>query len=156
MENDTMNAIEAWLLAEGYTLNKLSHENTQWLLEARDPDNRPFLIGLQKTPEDQIRIQATLSFDPGAQSRFTALSKEDRDNYLWEVKFRLLQMGLNFTGFGDPMQQVAVVKSLYLDGFNKNLFIHTLETVRNALLVVLWSFHRELAEDPDITGGMIH
>jgi len=156
MENNAKNTIQEWLIAEGWTLKELSHENTQWLIEARDPEKRPFLISQQKTPGDQIRIQATLAFDQSAQSDFAALPKDKKDRYFWELKFGLLQMGLNFVGLGEPLQRVVLTKHLYIDGFNKTLFIHTLDLVRNALLMVLWALHREMAKDPDISGQVIH
>jgi hypothetical protein len=156
MENNTQNTVQTWLTTEGWALKDLAHENTRWLIEARDPEKRPFLISQQKTPEDQVRIQAILAFDESAQSNFAALPKDKKDRCFWEIKFRLLQMGMNFVGLGEPLKRVVLTKNLYLDGFNKNLFMHTIETVRNAMLMVLWALQREMAKDTGITGQMIH
>jgi len=156
MEKNMKNTIETWLRAEDWALKNLSHKKTRWLIEARDPDKRPFLISQRKSPGDQIRVQAVLTLDPGAQSGFAALPQDRKEHYFWDVKFRLLQMGLNFTGLGEPLKRLVLTKNLYLDGFNKNLFIHTLETVRNAMLTVLWALHREITEAPVVTGQVIH
>ncbi len=131
-----------WLLDEGWTVSEQEHEDAVWLLDARDSGQRRLVIGLSRKPADQLRIQAGVKFTPAQQQQFAALQGELRSRIIWELRFRLLAMNVDFQGLGDPLEQVALSQRIYLDGLTKDAFLQRISQVKNSLLTVIWSVVR--------------
>ncbi len=136
--------IEEWLSGEGWSVTELTHDQTQWLLRAQDQQQGILIVGQSKAPEDQLRLQADINIDPAHREKLGELSEKQRDEMLWRLRFSLLEMNLQFTGLSASPERVTVFRHLYLDGLNKNLFMEAVGRVRSAVLMMIWSFRREL------------
>jgi hypothetical protein len=141
--------IEEWLNGEGWSVSELTHDQTQWLLRAQDQQQGVLLVGQSKAPEDQLRLQADINIDPAHREKLGELSEKQRDEMLWQLRFSLLEMNLQFTGLSASPERITVFRHLYLDGLNKNLFMEAVGRVRSAVLMIIWRFRREL--DPKLT-----
>ncbi|MEJ2167166.1 MAG: DUF2299 family protein [Desulfobacterales bacterium] len=60
---------------------------------------------------------------------------------MWNLRYRLLQMNVDFVGVAEPIQDVILTQRIYLDGLTKDAFIQRFLTVRNAIIAVIWSMH---------------
>jgi hypothetical protein len=136
--------IEEWLSGEGWSVSELTHDQTQWLLRAQDQQQGILIVGQSKAPGDQLRLQADINIDPAHREKLGELSEKQRDEMLWRLRFSLLEMNLQFTGLSASPERVTVFRHLYLDGLNKNLFMEAVGRVRSAVLMMIWSFRREL------------
>ncbi len=151
----TREMIQTWLLGEGWQLTEQSHEHAQWLLRIEDKSKRVMSIALRKTPSDQIAIQATVNVAEDHRQRFASLPDEIRRSALWDMRFLLLGMNVEFRGVGDPLEQVLVSQRIYLEGLSKDVFAQRLSLVKNALIAVIWSLMRRLegTVSPEEAGG---
>lgn len=140
--------VETWLMDEGWTLSENSHAGACWLVQAEDQAQRRLLVGQTKSPGDQVRIQATVVVAADHREHFESLPAEVRDAILWELRFRLLNMGVDFSGIGEPLERVTVAQRIYLDGLTKDRFLQRLAVVKNALIAVIWSIGRRLSHLP--------
>jgi hypothetical protein len=146
--DQTRNQVEQWLKAEGWSISELKHDQTRWLLRAQDQQQGIVLVGQSKTPEDQLRLQADINIDPAHREKLGELTASQKDDMLWKLRFSLLEMNLQFTGLSADPERITVFRHLYLDGMNKNLFMDTVGRVRSAVLMIIWTFRREL--DPKL------
>ena len=73
---------------------------------------------------------------------------EVKDAILWELRFRLLNMSVDFSGIGEPLERVTVAQRIYLDGLTKDRFLQRVAVVKNALIAVIWSIGRRLSHLP--------
>jgi hypothetical protein len=140
--------VQTWLMGEGWSLSEKSNEGASWLLQAEDPAQRRLLVGQTKSPADQVRIQATIVVAADHREHFEALPAEVKDAILWELRFRLLNMSVDFSGIGEPLERVTVAQRIYLDGLTKDRFLQRVAVVKNALIAVIWSIGRRLSHLP--------
>jgi hypothetical protein len=148
MTNDVREIIQCWLLAADYSISEVQAPDAQWVLRAT-PQSGPFLlVGLNKRPEDQIRIHSGLTIAENHKPALANLPPDARSAFLWELRFALLKMNLVFTGIEDAPEQIAVYKHLYLEGLSKTPFMDAFELVRNGFFLVAWSFHRQFDSSP--------
>jgi len=140
--------VQTWLMGEGWSLSEKSNEGASWLVQAEDPAQRRLLVGQTKSPADQVRIQATVVVATDHREHFEALPAEVKDAILWELRFRLLNMSVDFSGIGEPLERVTVAQRIYLDGLTKDRFLQRVAVVKNALIAVIWSIGRRLSHLP--------
>ncbi len=140
--------IQAWLLAEGWSISEKSHESAFWLIQVEDRAQRKLLVGQARSPRDQLRIQAAIAVAPDHRSAFQGLPESVRQDLLWELRFRLLSMNVEFTGISEPLEKVTVTHKVYMDGLTKDRFLDRVAIVRNAVIAVVWSIVRRLGTVP--------
>lgn len=140
--------VQAWLMGEGWSVSEKNHADATWLIQAEDRAGRKLLVGQARSPEDQLRIQATVAVAPEHKAKFESLPPETREDALWDLRFRLLGMSVEFDGLGEPLERVTVTQRIYLDGLTKDSFLLRVAAVKNALIAVIWSIGRRLKHVP--------
>lgn len=149
--------ITQWLLAEGWQLSERPHPEAVWLLEARDTADRFVLVGQKKAKNGQILIEATVGISPEHREQLAALSPEARQEILWELRFALLHLGLEFHAVQEPLERVSLGQRIYEDGLTQDAFLQRVSLVRNGILAVVWTISRRLrtvaaANEPSALG----
>jgi hypothetical protein len=71
--------------------------------------------------------------------QFKKLPEDKRREVLWNLRYRLLLMNVDFIGVAEPIQDVILTQRIYLDGLTKDAFIQRFLTLRNEVIVVIWS-----------------
>jgi len=146
--------VQNWLMNEGWQISEQSHPNLTWLIRAEDAAQRRILVGQSKARPDMILLEARVNLADEHQKMFENLPQEKRREILWDLRFRLLAMKVDFAGVAEPMQSVQVTQRIYLDGLTKDNFIQRFANVRNALITVIWSIIQNLegVEPPSESG----
>ncbi len=96
---------------------------------------------------DRISIEAGITIIDDHVNKFAGLPKKKMREFLWDLRFALLQMDVAFQGLSEPLQQVMVGQTLYCDALTKDLFMQRLSEVEKAVLLVIWKVGR-LMEEP--------
>ncbi len=136
--------VTEWLLAEGWQLAERSHQDATWLLEARDSAHRVLLVGQKRSRMDQVLIEATVGISPEHREGLTGLTPAARQDLAWDLRFRLLQLGLEFNGVQEPLERISLGQRIYRDGLSKDAFLQRVSLVRNGILAVIWTVARQL------------
>ena len=106
---------------------------------------------------DQVLIFAILQLEEATCDQIMQLPMAERRELLWDVRFRLLQLGVEFDGITEPPQRVTVGLAIYRDGLGKDNLLRRMTQVHNATLAAAWTFARKFAEPPpERTMGLIH
>nr|WP_320190173.1 DUF2299 family protein [uncultured Desulfobacter sp.] len=145
MEN-VRDKIQNWLMGEGWQIAEQDHPNLEWIIRAEDAGGRRILVSHSKAREDLIYLEARVNIEEDYRQRFESLSGDKRREILWDLRFRLLQMNVDFGGVGEPMQGVVLTQRIYLDGLTKDAFIQRFNIVRNAEIAVIWSVIQNLED----------
>jgi hypothetical protein len=140
--------IQSWLMGEGWTLSEKNHGTANWLIEARDSGGRHLVIGQRQGKEDQILLEGAVAVAEPHQQQLAALSGVERQEMLWNLRFALLTLGVEFHGVEEPMTRVMIGQRIYLDGLTKDRFLQRVSRVRNGVLLVIWSVARQLKLAP--------
>jgi hypothetical protein len=141
---DARDKIQNWLMSEGWQIAEQSHPGMKWLIKAEDDGGRRILVGQSKTRDDLIHLEARVNIEDDFRQRFESLPEDKRREILWGLRFRLLQMNVDFTGVTEPMAAVVLTQRIYLDGLTKDSFIQRFLLVRNAEIAVIWSVIQNL------------
>jgi hypothetical protein len=140
----TRDQVQNWLMSEGWQISEQTHPDLTWLVRAEDAAKRRILIGQSKSRPDLILLEARVNLAEEHYKLFENLPQEARRKILWDLRFRLLAMNVDFTGIAEPMRSVQVTQRIYLDGLTKDSFIQRFTNVRNALITVIWSIIQNL------------
>jgi hypothetical protein len=140
----TREKVQKWLMSEGWQISEQPHPDLEWLIRAEDAAQRRILIGQNKATPDQIHLEARVSLADDHRKMFENLPQEKRRQILWDLRFRLLSMNVDFAGIAEPMQAVSLTQGIYLDGLTRDTFLQRFSIVRNAVITVIWSIIRNL------------
>ena len=140
----TRDRVQNWLMGEGWQIAEQSHPNMAWLIRAEDGAQRRLLLGQNKARPDHIHLEAQVNISDEHRKKFESLPDEKRREALWNLRFRLLLMNVEFTGVTEPMQAVVLTQRIYLDGLTRDAFIQRFLGVRNAVIAVIWSIIQDL------------
>jgi hypothetical protein len=136
--------VQSWLMSEGWQISEQAHPDLTWLVRAEDAAKRRILVGQSKARPDMILLEARVNLADEHRKMFENLPQDKRRKILWDLRFRLLSMKVDFAGVTEPMQSVQVTQRIYLDGLTKDNFLQRFVTVRNALITVIWSIIQNL------------
>lgn len=151
--------IQNWLMSEGWQIAEQAHPDMTWLIRVEDAGGRKVLVGQSKAREDLIQLEARVNIEDEYRQKFESLPEDKRREILWDLRFRLLDMNVDFVGVTEPMEAVMLIQRIYLDGLTKDSFIQRFLIVRNAEIAVIWSVIQNLegVEPPaESTDAKVH
>jgi hypothetical protein len=144
--DETRDKVQNWLMSEGWQIAEPTHPEFAWLIRAEDGGERRILVGQNKAREDRVHLEANVKISDDHRKLFEGLAADKRKEVLWNLRFQLLQMNVDFVGVAEPLQDVILTQRIYLDGLTKDAFIQRFITVRNAVIAVIWSTIKDLQD----------
>ncbi len=106
--DETRDKVQNWLMSEGWQIAEPTHPEFAWLIRAEDGGERRILVGQNKAREDRIHLEANVRISDDHRKQFESLPEDKRREVLWNLRFRLLQMNVDFVGVAEPIQDVIV------------------------------------------------
>lgn len=137
--------VRDWLLAQGYKIDEPKGVGpAAWVVRAGDQGSGHVFVGQSPANPDALLFQAAVTIDEAHVAKLQGLDRRAYESFLWDLRFQLLGMRLVFNGVTRPLKGVALRKTLYVDGLDRNAFFDALEAVRFGVLAVVWSVRRQL------------
>jgi hypothetical protein len=153
-QDEVEDRIRKWLLDEGWQLTEQAATKIRFAFVAQDGTGLKMVISQPADKADRLSISANVTIDDKANKMLGALPQKKRREFLWNLRFALLQTDVEFGGISEPLKQVSVGEPIFYDGLSKDRFMEKLSQVRKAILLILWSFAR-LAEEPPPKMGFV-
>ena len=138
----------SWLVAEGWQVTDAPAPGAAWRVRCEDAGGRRLAVGQKEGRTDVIVLQAALSLSPQHSEAVGALDSTVRENLLWDLRFFLLQLSVDFAGIEHPLRHVTLNAHLYVEELTQNEFSQQVLRLRNGLLAVVWMLNRHLREPP--------
>lgn len=139
--------IKAWLETE-WSLSEIYDPNTSWIVQATNTtpaaDGQSFVVLQTTIFPDQMLIQGSAEVEAEMQEQLTALTATERREFLWDLRFGLLKLGVEFTGVVDPLELVMIRKTIWDDALTKDEFMNRVDQVNSAVIYVIWMLQRRL------------
>ncbi len=139
-----------WLSDEGWAIQKQSDPKAHfnYLVEVLSGVSLN-VIQPMEGGSDKVVVASNYDIDQSDMSYLRGLDPAGRDRFLWDLKILLTQVGIQFNMVGatgepdgeDPAR-IVVLAPAWFDGLTKNVFMHTVDIVKNGLLLVGWTFAR--------------
>jgi hypothetical protein len=139
--------IKDWLETE-WTLSEIYDPNTSWIVQAINKapsaEAQAFVVLQTTIFPDQLLIQGSAEVVPEMQEQLTAMTAAERREFLWDLRFGLLKLGVEFTGVVDPLEMVMIRKSIWDNALTKDEFMNRVDQVNSAVIYVIWMLQRRL------------
>lgn len=136
--------VQNWLLGEGWRLAEKTHDDAVWLVEAQDAGGRHLVVGQKKGRTDQVLLEAAVALSDPHRERFERLSHEERQALMWDMRFRILHLGVECSGIQEPLLRIVLGQRIYLDGLTQDRFLQRVSQVRNGVIAVIWTVAQRL------------
>lgn len=138
--------IQKWLLEEGFKIEVAPNPKATYGFVATDPNGLKTIVFQPKLRNDLVIALLVLNVDEVQQSQLQGMEDKERHAFLWNIRFGLLKMGVEFGGLSFPIKMVEVSAQIYYDGFTKDTFMRRLADARRAFLFITWSFDEKFGE----------
>jgi len=154
---DVKARLEKWLLEENYKVESLTNNHALFNLVVEDNSGLKLHVRQPLLSVDQIVVMAKASLSEEQITKIQKMLSGERTRFLWELRFSLLEMGIDFSSVSLPLKFVLVSSPIYFDGLTKNAFMTKVFAVRRALVFVMWKVSKELGEAklPFDTSGIV-
>ena len=140
--------IKLWLMRE-WSVTELYDPDMAWAIQVSAGERPGAIVVQAKEVPDLLLIQGSVSVEPEMQEALVAMSAAEQQEVLWELRFGLLKLGVEFTGVSQPLEMIMLRKSIYDDALTKDAFLHRVDAVSSAVVFVLWTLQRRM---PGLTG----
>lgn len=146
---DKRSRIQNWLMQEGWKIAEGVHPNAAWMINASEQNGFTLIVVQPSNLRDRIDIQAGVNVDDAAQKSLAAMDGAERRRLFWGLRFDLLKMGVDFSGFDDVPKQLNVMQRMYDDGLTKDRFLQRVTKIKNAQVLIIWTLQRAFNQPPD-------
>lgn len=100
-------------------------------------------------------IAAGVVFDAMQQGLLNGLEDKERLNFLWDLRFGLLNLDVGFNGVLLPLRNIELSKPIHYDGLTKQIFLEKMDKVKRAVIFTLWTFDRKFGAPAQKTDLMV-
>ncbi|HSO25155.1 MAG TPA: DUF2299 family protein [Methanobacteriaceae archaeon] len=140
--------IQKWLADEGYFRQKVPDENSNFHFIINYPESHVIDVIQPKGKEDMIVIGCATNVSPEHLSQMKKMNSEDREDFIWEFRFALngLLVDFQIQHPDNILQSYVVSTEIYEDGLNKDRLISSVKNVFRAKLQGLWKIQQKFGE----------
>ena len=149
MSSDTIKEkIRNWLMEDGWSLRQETPQQGLWAFIAEDSRGRKIVVGQNSNKQDEVVLQGQVNIGDDLTNKLNNLEEEDRNEFLWDLRFELLRTNLEFAGIEIPLKSVRVSERIFAEELSKGVFLQRTSEVRKGVLVILWMLQRQFAQQP--------
>jgi len=129
--------VRKWMLDDGWKLTPSNPDGFAWSLVC-DDSQRIIAVGQLQNRADQLWIEASVTISEDLGTRIAAMADRDRQDFLWDMRFRLLEAKYDFSGVDFPTPAITIRQVAYQNGLNKDVFMQRAREVRNGVALIQW------------------
>lgn len=135
--------VTKWLQDENWSLSDIASGQNAWAFVAAEAHGRRVVLFQPRSRPDKVGIQASVTMAPEQLERMEALSAEERDSFLWDLRIELVKAGYDFDT-DKPVTRIRIVEECYFDGLTKDTFMARLRHIKLGIALVQWTVQRRL------------
>ena len=139
------------------TIQQTTSPDVAWALVAKSNGRTVVVVQLKKRP-DALLLQCVVAVSDDHQAQINSLEPKERRDLVWDIRFQLLGMGIDFAGVTDSPKQIFLKKLLYWEGLTRNELSDSMRKVLDANLAVIWIVQRKFGQPglPDSASGYVN
>lgn len=147
--NGMKDTVHKWLMDDGWKVGKRTFPEATWAFIAEDNFGRKIVIGQKPDRQDELLIQAQVNISDDDRTKLDQLPEDERNNFLWDLRFELLRTDLDFKGVELPLKNIEVMLRISADTLTitKDTFRQGIQRVTRGI-IIQWMFMRKFAQQP--------
>ncbi len=146
MKEEYSRRVRDWLVEEGIYKDRVADDAASYHFVAEFPPNsRQFIdVIFPKNRDDMVVVAAGIKLSDSHYRALMALSRDKREEVLWDIRFKLLflETGFQILPSASEPRIFQFTRELYFDGLNKNMFMDALKQVHRCLLFIRWTMQK--------------
>jgi hypothetical protein len=142
-ETSLEDTVRAWLLEDEWKIEALPPGESKWAIEFTN-SNGQVLTAHEMIRTPYLGVHAVILYKDFEAAKIETIEPAVRDDFIWELRFKLLELGVGFSGANIPLRKIAVHSKVYRGAVNRQAFMTAVERVQRALTLVQWLFQRRL------------
>jgi hypothetical protein len=142
-----LNKVKQWAAQSGFEFTSISDSKHDFVIEVSETKNLPDLQIIHERPDAAfVLVVGLVKIPESDRTILKNLNRKRFDEFIWDIKLRLLLAGVDFTVMGDEYDPDAweIQRRLFLVDTSINNFHEAYSRVKNALIGIIWSYKREL------------
>lgn len=140
--------IRSWLHTVGIKTEDRDVARAAWTILVSDPGGRKISIIQPSDRPGLILLRSGILPDEATQNRLSGLSSEARANFIWDLRFELMRLGVEFDGIQWPLARVGIQSVVLVEDLGASSFMDLLWRHRSACVTVQWMIDRALQSEP--------
>lgn len=138
--------IKEWLMQADWRVKEVHEPQAVWLLTALSQGGKTLTVARPKIAPDRIDIQTSMKLSEDTRRHYEDMASQDRQKLIWDIRIGLIQMGIDFLGIVDSLQEdIILFDCIYDDGLTKDRFLRRLAHVMNGMGYVLYMLRRHFS-----------
>jgi len=146
--SNVKDTVHKWLMDDGWSLRKQSYPEATWAFVAEDRLGKKIVIGQKSDRQDELLIQAAVTIDDDTRDKLDRLLEDERNDFLWDLRFELLRTDLDFRGIQLPLKNIEVMLRICSDTLTKDTFRQGTSQVGKGILIIQWMIMKKFAQQP--------
>ena len=147
---DKRTRIQTWLVQEGWKVDQAQAEGALWIITATNETQQNIVVAQPQSLPDRIEIQATILLPDDRQKMFEDMDAKEREAVLWNLRFELLKLGVEFVGLAGPVvQEIRILQRIYDDGLTQDRFTQRISQVKAGAILTVWTISLALEQPTD-------
>lgn len=140
--------IQNWMLEAGWKINDAHAQgiNTAWVVGGTHASGIGIGVAQPTSYPDMLAIEAGIGLSDEHHKALAAMDVPAREAFMAELKMRLIELGVEFNGEGDPLKLLRVSQFIYDDGLTKDSFLHRVQQVKDAAFYALLFIGHKLSQ----------
>jgi|HubBroStandDraft_3_1064219.scaffolds.fasta_scaffold342677_1 hypothetical protein len=144
----TRGKVEKCLVDLGYAVTPVANETLLWGLAGQADGRIGIAVGQTLQVQDRVLFQVLREIEPYYKDRLLLLPAEERTQFIWDVRFRLLSMQSPFEGVTDPLSIVSFSDFIFVEDLTRTNIKNCIYSLHRSYMMLSWMLQTILAEEP--------
>ena len=139
--------IMKWIVQSGFQVESIPDSKHDFTIAFSETETLPQLQIIHQKPETAfVLVVGLVNIPQNDREKLKNQKKEQFEEFIWDIKLNLLQMGVDFTVLGSEKDPDAweVQTRLFINEANTTSFHDACSKVKRGLINVIWSYKQAL------------
>jgi hypothetical protein len=156
------NNTERWLADLEFTVQHSSYPDMAWALLGQKEEGLGIGVAQMIGKPDRVIIQMGLRVEPMYKNQLALLSIEERMQFIWDLRFRLLGLEAPFEDVEDPLDIINFAEIVFIESYSRTTLSEVIFRIHKSYIAASWMLQQRFSsggaeQDTDIKfGGVVH
>jgi hypothetical protein len=144
---EASNLVKVWMEDRGFLTKETSYDSVHFQYEGHTENGISFSIAQPKRFKRIVLVISKLEFHPKHLESLKALDQTERDNFLWEIREKLVLSPPTFSfDQSDIPTWIQFAKEISFDELTEGRLMDSLDNIVRGVILVSWMFGRKFGQ----------
>jgi hypothetical protein len=144
----TRGKVEKCLVDLGYAVSPVVNETLLWGLAGQAEGRIGIAVGQGLQAQDRVLFQVLREIEPYYKDRLQLLPIEERKQFIWDIRFRLLSMESPFEGVADPLSVVSFSDFIFIEDLTRTNIKNCIYSLHRSYMMLAWMLQTLFPPEP--------